>query len=314
MATATKKPKVKKEKKPKPDPAIPLDVLQEYLDREGQLEDEVREHEGRIEELRQEFKSEKELKAGKLSELRRLIWERNHPEAAPMLFHATPMSNGHANSQNGQPQAPAVKGNGQPTVAGPVEGDESWRAVPLREALPKLGKKVYDGFDAKNLKTLGEFCDWRNKDGGSNWVTDLPGVGKAAADKIDDAVEVFFGEWRKKATPAALNKANDQAKGESTQNGKATMERVAATNALLLAELPLIKERGPILGGLHLAGLRTIGDVFALADQEKASIIDALRTKNLPIDHAGIVDEAIKTAIKQADNDPWLPRRLAHAG
>jgi hypothetical protein len=182
------------------------------------------------------------------------------------------------------------KGAGKPAVAGPAEGDESWRETPVREALPGLGKKVYEGMESKQLSTLGKLIDWKNKDAGANWFTDIPGVGKAAVDKIDDAIEAFFAKQKAAAQSAPQAPAATRSEGAYD-----------AVNAVALAGLAIIKDRAPICGALHLAGLKTIGDAFALADKEKSSIIDSLRGKGLTLDQAGYVDEAIKAAIKDAD-------------
>jgi len=74
------------------------------------------------------------------------------------------------------------------TKAGPPNDDETWRAVHISKlGLPNaLVAKV----EAKNLITLGDLELFRSK----NELTDIPGVGKAKAEKIEKALEDFYGK------------------------------------------------------------------------------------------------------------------------
>lgn len=89
-----------------------------------------------------------------------------------------------------------AKPEAKPVVAAaPVaEGDMKWRAVPTDSLdLPgslvtKLKAHLHNGAPA-NLDTLGGLADWKNAD---RWFTDVKGVGKAAATKIDDAIVAYF--------------------------------------------------------------------------------------------------------------------------
>jgi hypothetical protein len=69
--------------------------------------------------------------------------------------------------------------------------DETWMPIPITEALPTLGKKVFEGMASLNLRTMGELLAWKF---GSveRWWTDIPGLGEAGCSKIDDAIAAFF--------------------------------------------------------------------------------------------------------------------------
>lgn len=76
----------------------------------------------------------------------------------------------------------------------PTQG-ESWRAVPIAEALPDMGpkaKKFYELCEAQGLDTIGKLCDWKNAVP-SRWWKDLgSGVGEATFDKLDDGIAAFL--------------------------------------------------------------------------------------------------------------------------
>lgn len=278
MSTATKNPTKKKAdpKAKKHKPEWSKEELVEYANRMGDLEDSIRKHDAEIEDLRQDLKSEKELRAGKVQELRRLAFEKKHPEAHP-LFKA---------SANGQ-----HKGNGQPAVAGPTEEDKEWRGVAIREAMPKLPKKVYEGMDAKNLKTMGELCDWRNKDGGANWITDLPGVGKAAADKIDDAIEAFFDQRRKRDSALATA-------AEMKKDGGAGQPDILIADIITAAAGP---EKLRWLELFAKAGISTVAKLEAKAVKDRMTLLDAARSLGFNVLEADMIQDAVRKANREQE-------------
>ena len=69
--------------------------------------------------------------------------------------------------------------------------DESWKAVPIEEALKDLPKGAYKAFAEKNITTMGEFAEFQTKHA-DFWQKDLPGVGPETANKIADAAEKFW--------------------------------------------------------------------------------------------------------------------------
>lgn len=150
--------------------------------------------------------------------------------------------------------------NGKP--AGEVKEDDTWRAVPIRDAMPGLGKKVYDGMDNMKLATMGQYCDWRNKNAGANWVTDIPGVGKAAADKIDDALEAFLTKWRKEHPPKPA----------------ATFDPLEAARAVKLVDVAFPKDsKADSAAYTNFLKLNTVGGVLDAAKKAQQSILDFLR-------------------------------------
>ena len=86
-------------------------------------------------------------------------------------------------SSNGTPKKPAAK------------DDESWRTVPIGEALQGLGSRAYAAFEEKKISTLGDFTDFQAKHG-EWWAKELPGVGPETQTKIADAAEAF---WKTRA-------------------------------------------------------------------------------------------------------------------
>ena len=170
----------KKKTKKAPKPKLSAGEQMEFESRVRSLSDEIKERAGAYEQKRAAAKSAKEMLAGSRSELERLTWEFTHPEAMP-LFRDHP---------NGKTTEPAV--------LTPLT-DRAWREIVIRDALKGLGKKVYDGMERLQLDTVGKVIDWKNAKP-DRWWTDVEGVGKAACDKIDDAIAAFFAEQTKQTT------------------------------------------------------------------------------------------------------------------
>lgn len=73
----------------------------------------------------------------------------------------------------------------------PTEAPSS-RDVPIEEALGReIGKRAYEAFEQKGIKTLGDFADLQSKHG-EWWAKELPGVGPETQNKIADAAESFW--------------------------------------------------------------------------------------------------------------------------
>lgn len=87
----------------------------------------------------------------------------------------------------------------------PPRPREEWESTPIREALTGLGKKVYEGMEKAGLDTIGKLFEWKNDPAYSQgrWWTSIDGVGNAACDKIDDAIEAFTAALNKKKAKAA---------------------------------------------------------------------------------------------------------------
>lgn len=85
--------------------------------------------------------------------------------------------------------------------------DSSWRSVKLEE-LPGLTDHLVANLHAAEIDTMGELCDYKALDKPAK----IHGVGKAAWDKIDDAVEKFF-ENRKKVAQLVGDVANGTVPG-----------------------------------------------------------------------------------------------------
>ena len=70
--------------------------------------------------------------------------------------------------------------------------DDSWMAVPLSEALAGLPPGLLGKLEDAELKTMGDLAAWNKL----HVLTDIPGVGKEKAKKIEDALEEF---WKARA-------------------------------------------------------------------------------------------------------------------
>lgn len=74
-------------------------------------------------------------------------------------------------------------------TGGPVD---DWRIVPLTEALAGLPENILGRLKEMELETVGQFADWTNADGGKNKLIDIPGIGQAKAEKIENALADFW--------------------------------------------------------------------------------------------------------------------------
>lgn len=135
--------------------------------------------------LKEETKEAKENYDAKVNRLRSLAKQTASP--GPLF-----------GSANGKPASTSA--NGKP------DEDDAWKDTPISDLcrFMKHGKKLITPALVKKLEdakldTLGKLCDHIAKD---KWVTDVDGIGKAAADKIDDAIEMFLEERKAKLTAA----------------------------------------------------------------------------------------------------------------
>ena len=89
-------------------------------------------------------------------------------------------------------------------------GDEGWRDVPLAEALEGVTEKLLAKLqDGANLRTVGELADWTGADGGRHKLVDLPGIGEAAATKIEEALDKFWERRRQQLATEAIEDRHD---------------------------------------------------------------------------------------------------------
>lgn len=123
----------------------------------------------------------------------------NEAPLFPEINPPTPIPPANANEQK-IPEAAEPPSNGKVNGHDHANIDETWRTVPIEEALQGLGSRAYDGFEAKNIKTMGDFSDFQAKHG-DWWAKEIPGVGPETAGKIADAAEEF---WASRKQPAAV--------------------------------------------------------------------------------------------------------------
>ena len=86
------------------------------------------------------------------------------------------------------PDEPAPTPDGDPTQA--------WRREWLGDALVGVPKGIIEKLQAANIRTLGELAEWTAADAGRRRLADIPGIGEAAAEKIEAACEAY---WERRA-------------------------------------------------------------------------------------------------------------------
>ena len=183
MRTKTE-PKTKSEKRPrKQKPKVEDKMKVEVFNRVAKIEDQCRKAKADVEKKRQDLKSSKEIASGLVADLHNAIWEAAHPEAFP-LYHAS--ANGTAPQEH-------------------LPSDESWKSVKLRDAFvdndgkPEVSEGLFKKLEDAQLFTLGELTNFTAADGGRKRITDIPGVGPGAAEKIEEACTRFWARQKKKA-------------------------------------------------------------------------------------------------------------------
>jgi hypothetical protein len=99
---------------------------------------------------------------------------------------------------DGGPKAGGPGGSAEPSPT--IEEDDSWRLVEL-STLESLTSSVLAKLSAENLKTMGDLQDFLTIpypiSGFTKQLIDIPGIGNAAAEKIQLAIEGFWVEWAK---------------------------------------------------------------------------------------------------------------------
>lgn len=132
-------------------------------------------------------KGKKKVYEGAVNDLRGLIEKTAHPKAMP-LFDKKPA----------EPEAA--------TTAEVNPPDESWREIPLREALPELSETIHNKLEGAQLFTFGELANWTAENGGRRRLTDIAGIGVSACGKIEEATMAFWQRWKPAAaTPEDAN-------------------------------------------------------------------------------------------------------------
>jgi hypothetical protein len=152
------------------------------FDRAASLEEAIRNKEAEVQGLQEDLKTAKKELEALESQLKGTIHDAKNPQETPLYPSAS-------TSQNGD-------GKATPQSA----EDNSWQAVPLSEALPDLTKGLLQKLTENNLTTMGELAAWTAADQGKHQITDIPGVGPAAATKIEEACTAFW-EQRKRVLP-----------------------------------------------------------------------------------------------------------------
>lgn len=91
------------------------------------------------------------------------------------------------------PRLPFSQGDEAPDATEPVDpDDDAWRGVTL-ESLGIIGKTL-EHLEANEppITTIGAVCDFQAKPYKPNQLLDIKGIGKAAAQKIEDAVAKYW--------------------------------------------------------------------------------------------------------------------------
>jgi hypothetical protein len=101
-------------------------------------------------------------------------------------------------------EAPAAP---EDTIEVEIPDELTWRYVEL-SSLPGLTAGILAKLEAAGITTMGELSDYSKPlvSGYCRGLTDIDGIGQAAAEKIADAATAFFAEWAAKQRQA-LNDA-----------------------------------------------------------------------------------------------------------
>jgi hypothetical protein len=145
-------------------------LSQEYVEYNTRLtkqREEIRRCENRADLCRREHKTAKEELDSANAELCRIIDDFN---CEMPLFD---------NVNQTQP--------GEPTDASASEDDETWLMTPLTKTT--LSNATLKKLADSEIKTMGDLADWTNA---GKLLTDIPGIGEKAADKIDVATGKFW--------------------------------------------------------------------------------------------------------------------------
>lgn len=114
----------------------------------------------------------------------------------------------------------------------PVE-DTSWRNVPLTEALQGIKAAVIAKLAEADLRTVGELQDFVNakgKEGYTDPLTLIKGIGAATAEKISQALAEFMARWR-----AAHPQPEDAPAEPSATKGRKTIKTAEDLRASVAA-------------------------------------------------------------------------------
>lgn len=231
---------------------------------------EVQEAQAEYDEAAEEAKTRKKRLESKQDELSKLIG--SHADPAPMPLFDKPAVTAGAPSQ---------------AVASATTDDESWKPIPIREALLDLKPSLYGKLEDAQLWTMGEFQAFRKERDGTRWLTDIKGVGKAAVTQIEDAEMAFWDRWQARATAPAEQPATEL----SPEQAKVASE----ANAFKATPIPWAGF--PCTVSTEAAKLLTIGDLQAYASDAGILITRALA--DLGINETGV-----------AAIDAWLGEQL----
>lgn len=80
------------------------------------------------------------------------------------------------------------------SLSTPVQEDESWRTTSLRDelGLPPGICNLLEENPGKTIKTVGDISDWGNS---GKDLTDIPKIGPAKVEQINNALDKFWAKW-----------------------------------------------------------------------------------------------------------------------
>lgn len=133
-------------------------------------------------------KEAKEMLESKVVELRQAIKQLKERDDAP-LFNGVKDGGG----EKGQP----------PSL------DESWRDVPLTEALIGVSASMISKLHDASLRTVGELANYTSAGGGNHPLSGIPGIGEGKAEKIQDAMDAFWERRNKEQWAAEADGAGE---------------------------------------------------------------------------------------------------------
>lgn len=178
-------------------------------------------------------------------------------------------------------RAPSVPGAAEAVASPPEQPADEWRIVAIDGNLD-LPKGLIGKLQEADIVTLGELVDAQGgQDGRHKGLRDIKGVGKAAVDKIEDAIEKYFADNPQR--PAAESEPVSNPDWEDLD-----------IEALVAAGLPQ-----DIADHLTAAGLLTMGAIEEFVDDRSYREIN-----NMGQQCGGVLQTFLVKFLDEFDGEP----------
>ena len=142
------------------------------------------------EEAKADAKAKKEVFEVEVGKLRSLVRALNSPPM-PLFEHAAAEREQESEQEASDSQEQDAEYSPVASASGPgPDDDDSWRSVPLTEALQGCSEKVLNSLHEAGLDTVGDLADYTVD--GKRELTDISGIGAAKTARIEEAMVEFW--------------------------------------------------------------------------------------------------------------------------